>query len=512
MERASQRERVKDYLSENFDIDLPDTTAPTLDFYRERVEMDPDANRIIQIVREVNKTSTSKYKKMIICAALDGRARDILMFHGANTGRWSGKGIQVQNLPKGDLWNIDAAVMDIKEAVLEWVKLVWGEPMEALAGALRGAIIPSEGRDFMVADYSAIEARCVLWLADARDALQVFYSGGDIYCDMASTIYGYEVNKKTHKKERQFGKQAILGLGYGMGYVKFFLTCRGYKIEFSREDCLRIMGAEKFGKYMHWMKNSLCLIKGETYTKKQMAAARKTIRQLKEEREDAILVLHELALMKYTVDLYRRRYGAVKQMWKDQESAAIQAVLEKRTKRDPIVCGKIKWYLSDEIEIDMWDTVPSGQWLLCELPSGRTLFYNNPEVKPSKTSWGETRNALRYMSVDSQTRKWKRTATYGGKIVENITQAVARDVMAHAMIKCADEGVYDLVMTVHDEMVTEVDKDVGLELVQVGEKEGKPIYREEGLIDFERVMGDKPAWAAGCPITAEAERMPRYRK
>ncbi|MEO1208366.1 MAG: DNA polymerase [Cyanobacteria bacterium J06638_20] len=512
VERASQRERVKDYISEHFELDLPDTTADTLDHYMDKVEMPEECFRIIQIVREVNKTSTSKYGKMIINAARDGRAHDILMYHGAGTGRWAGKGIQVQNLPKGDLWDIDLAVEDIKSMDLDTIRMWWGEPMEALAGALRGALMPSSGRDFMVADYSAIEARCVLWLADAREALEVFYTGGDIYCDMATTIYGYQVNKKTHKKERQFGKQAILGLGYGMGYLKFFLTCRGYKIQFSKEDVLRIMGQAKYAQYLKKIKRSLCLVRGETYTKKDMAAARKTIRQLTEAREDYASVLHELALMKYTVDLYRSRYGAVKKMWKEQEQAAIRAVLEKRTKDNPYVCGKVKWYLSDQIEIDMWDTVPFGKWLLCELPSGRTLFYADPSVKPTKTSWGETRNALRYMSVDSQTKKWTRTATYGGKIVENITQAVARDVMAHAMIQCADEGVYDLVMTVHDEMVTEVDHDVGRELVQVGEKNGKPVFREEGLIDFERLMGDKPEWAKGCPITAEAERMPRYRK
>lgn len=494
VERASQRERVKDFLRKEFDVDLSDTTADTLDFYMERVELEEDAFRIIQIVREVNKTSTSKYAKMIACAAKDGRAHDILMYHGAGTGRWAGKGIQVQNLPKGDLWNIDLAVEHIIEADLDWIEMVWGEPMAALAGALRGALIPSEGRDFMVADYSAIEARCVLWLAEARDALEVFYTGGDIYCDMASTIYGYPVNKKDHKKERQFGKQAILGLGYGMGYLKFFLTCRGYKITFSKEDVLRIMGQETYAKYLTKIKRSLCLIKGEEYTKKDLAAARKIVRQLEEEREDPRAVIHELALMKYTVELYRSRYAAVKQMWKDQESAAIRAVLEKATKDRPIVCGKVKWYLSEEIEIDAWDTTPFGKWLLCELPSGRTLFYCDPSVKPTKTSWGETRMGLRYMSVDSQTKKWVRTGTYGGKIVENITQAVARDVMAHAMIQCDEEGVYDLVMTVHDEMVTEVDEGEG------------------SVVDFERLMGDKPEWAEGCPITAEAERMPRYRK
>ena len=324
--------------------------------------MEPEAFRIIQIVREVNKTSTSKYAKMLMCAAKDGRAHDILMYHGANTGRWSGKGIQVQNLPKGDLSNIDQAVEDILEADLEWIEMMWGEPMAALAGALRGALIPSEGRDFMVADYSAIEARCVLWLADAQDALQVFYSGGDIYCDMASTIYGYEVNKKTHKKERQFGKQAILGLGYGMGYLKFFLTCRGYKITFSKEDVLRIMGAEKYAQYLQKIKRSMCMVKGETYTKKELAAARKIVRQLEEEREDPRAVIHELALMKYTVELYRRRYAAVKQMWEGPEEAAIKAVVERATKERPVVCGKVKWYLSDAIEIDMWDHVPEGKW------------------------------------------------------------------------------------------------------------------------------------------------------
>ena len=507
VERATQRERVKAYVEEQFEIELPDTTAPTLEYFVDKVDMPDTCRRILTLVREVNKTSTSKYAKMIALCAKDGRCHDILMYHGAATGRWAGKGIQVQNFPKGDLWNIDAAVDDILEANIEWIEAVWGPPMAALAGALRGALVPPSGFDYMVADYSAIEARCVLWLADDRSALEVFYSGGDIYCDMATAIYGFEVQKKLHKQERQFGKQAVLGLGYGMGWLKFWMTCRGYNITFEKDKVMEVLGAENYAKVEHWVKNKLCLILGEEYTKPQLAEARKITRQITDEHETVPAVLHELVLMKYTVDLYRRKYGAVKQMWADQEEAAMMAVSEQRTRDNPVVCGKVKWYLSDPIDIDVWNYVPQGKWLLCELPSGRCLFYADAHIKPTKTSWGQIKPSLRYMSVDSQTKRWQRTHTYGGKIVENITQAVARDVMAHAMIVCDAEGTFELVMTVHDEMVTEVEEGYGHEKILVGGKK-----RPKAEVDFEEIMGDKPVWAKGCPITAEAERMPRYRK
>lgn len=538
---ATKRQAVRDWLAEHEDLELPDTAADTLAHYLDNPDLSGRARRVLEIVRDVNKTSTRKYNAMID-KAWDGdeRARDLMMYHGAGTGRWAGKGIQVHNFPARDLCvkDFDEAADLILDNDLDWCAALYGDVMAFLSHSLRGAILAEEGRELIVADYSAIEARCVLWEADAFAALDVFRRGDDIYCDMASGIYGFEVQKKIakdwqhpdytlHSGCRQFGKQAVLGLGYGMGYMTFLLTCRKYGITFSRTEVLRIMGAEKLEKTEAWVRRQLCLDTPPAEMSKEEAKkyatrkrnAAKTRRRLIEAREDPKAIVHELALMKHTVDVYRSRYPQVKEMWSVQEKGAIEAVKSLPTLAElvqerengiplprkliqsgnPVECGKVKWYLSDERIID--DVlvgqlvIKAGKWLHCELPSGRKMSYCDPEVKMQKTSWGESKPALRYMSVDGMTRKWVRTATYGGKIVENITQAVARDIMAEAMLNSVVEGCpYDPIMSVHDELVCEVDEDKG------------------DLKEFEKLMSDLPAWAAGCPIVAEAERYKRYRK
>lgn len=538
---ATKRQAVKDWLLENEELELPDTAADTLKHYLNNEELTGRARRVLEIMRDVNKTSTRKYNAMLD-KTWDGdeRARDLMMFHGAGTGRWAGKGIQVHNLPARDLVvkDFDEAAALILDNDLDWCAALYGDVMAFLSHSLRGALLAEKGRDLMVADYSAIEARCLLWEADDQKALGVFRRGEDIYCDMATGIYGFQVQKKIakdwqhpeytlHSGCRQFGKQAILGLGYGMGYLTFLLTCRKYGITFSRADVLRIMGPEKLDKTETWVRRQLCLdtppaemskAEAKSYASRKRQAARSR-RRLVEAREDPKAIVHELALMKHTVDVYRGRYPRVKSMWGDQEAAAIQAVKSLPTlaeltqlrdngielprpiiyASDAVECGKIKWYLSEARAVDDELAgiikVKAGKWLHCELPSGRRMSYCDPQVKMSRTSWGENKPALRYMSVDGVTRKWVRTATYGGKVVENITQAVARDIMAEAMMNSVKEGCpYDPIMSVHDELVCEVDEDKG------------------DLEGFEKLMSDLPAWAAGCPIVAEADRFKRYRK
>lgn len=501
---ATQRGRVKEWLKEEEGVDLPDTKAETLEWYIENEDLSDRAKRVFEIVMDVNKTSTRKYQTMLRLADPDDwRIRDILMYHGAHTGRMAGKGIQVQNFPSQNLIvkDMDAAAEDIKSGDVDWCHALYGDVMKLLSHTLRGAIIPSEGAEFIAADYSAVEARGTLWLAEAEEALSIFERGEDIYCDMASSIYGFEVNKKDYPDERQFGKQAILGLGYGMGYITFLLTCRKYKIKFSRKDVIKIMGLEKYLEYKDIVIKNLCL-KGKPassdpevikkYNIRKIIAA-KFVRKLKEAREDIPKILHELALMKYVVDVYRARYPEVHKLWHKQQDAAIAAVMlwqdavkrtgKRKDKVDgPVIpCGKVKWYVK-------------SNFLLCELPSGRKIHYRNPSVVKEKSVFGAMVNSLRYWSVDSFTRKWKRTGTYGGKIVENIVQALTRDLLISAIVRTDTSFVYLPVMSVHDELLTEVDK---------GEGDVK---------EFENMMSIKDEWAAGFPLAAEGERLCRYKK
>ena len=514
---GTKREQIVQWLIEHENLELPDTTKDTLDWYVAKVEMSGRARRVIEIMKEVNRTSTRKYTAILNYADHeDHRIRDLLMYHGAGTGRWAGKGVQVQNFPKGEFddLDMDEACQWVLDGELEWIEALYGDVLAFLSATLRGTIIPEDGRDFMVADYSAIEARVVLWLANAEAALDVFRRGEDIYCDMATGIYGRKITKKD-KQERQFGKQAVLGLGYGMGFITFLLTCRKYKIHFSRQQVLEILGAEKLAKQEEWISNYMRLNGDqrphEGMTGDEINAMREgnklgamARRRIEDARENPHAIVHELALMRYTVQVYRARYPQVKDMWTEQEQAAIKAVVdwqnvvkekmavdggeaakERHKAETPgveVECGKAVWFVAQ-----------GGKFLHCRLPSGRLLSYVDPQIKWNKTPWGEKRPALRYMRM-GKSNNWERTATYGGKFVENITQAVARDIMAVAMVEAWQDSPYDTIASIHDELVCEVDSDKGSE--------------EE----FQNLMGNIKPWAEGCPITAEAVRFRRYRK
>lgn len=522
---GTKRAQVKKWLLDHEGVRLPDTSGDTVDWYLKNREVSGRARTVMRILVAVNRTSTQKYQAMLNYAdPEDGRVRDLLMYHGAHTGRWTGKGVQVHNFPARDLCikDFEDAADLIKSLDVDWCVFLYDDVMMLISHALRGAIIPQDSMDLMVADYSAIEARVVLWLADAKGALDVFRRGEDIYCDMASGIYGYRVLKDKHKTERQFGKQSILGLGYGMGFVTFLLTCRKYDIVFSREDVVRIMGEDELIRQERWVRDYLCMDPEvspggtPTYDAAGKRQAARVVRRLLDARLRPEAVIHELALMRFTVNVYRQRYPQVKDMWKDQEAAAIQAVTDwqnavevaqKRSRKawletgrgvgsdmpwdrpafynaiegPTVQCGKVSWFVRDG-------------WLHCQLPSCRPIRYRDPRVRMQRTSWGEMRPQLSYMHINGTTKKWERTGTYGGKLVENITQAVARDILANAMLHAYKGGIYFAIMSVHDELVCEVEKNRG--------------SRE----DFEELMSRIPPWARGCPITAEAERLHRYKK
>jgi len=509
-------------------LDIHDTAAPTLDWLMGTEKepnpiyeaLHPDTQRVIYIARNINRTSVTKYVRILKCMDPDDhKVRELVMFHGAATGRWSGKGIQVQNFPRGNLDELvgckigtvkmEQAVNDVKSRSLSYCEMIYGDVLALLSSVLRGALIPAKGKVFYVADYSAIEARVVLWLAEATKALEVFLRGDDIYCDMASGIYGRPITKKD-KDERQFGKVTILGLGYGMGFLTFLLTLRSYDLKFSPAVAHAILGKHA-AKYTAWVKERMWPTKPDTTgmsatdtvkaVKKYRAAmtqARSDLRRLTEAREKPEEIVHELALCKFVVDSYRARYPEVKELWSLQENAATKAVmawLEEKADADenirdivpkPIKCGKVTW-------------VVEGRFLKCILPSGRALHYCDPTIKWTPTPWGKKRPELRFMGVHKKTKKWSRMGTYGGSIVENIDQATSRDIMAFALV-AIDEAFhegrepYEPVTTIHDELLAEADEDAG-------------DYKE-----FEAMMIALPPEMEGCPIAAEGDRLIRYQK
>lgn len=420
VQKATQRARMMAWFQEN-GLPLEDTQGSTIDSWLKREDVDPKVRRGLELVRALGRSSTAKFVAAQNWAHPDTwRVHGGLLYHGAGTGRWSGSGVQPHNFPRGNIKNMELAWEVIKSRDLAAIEMLYGDAMELLSHALRGMIVPTPGRRLMVADYAAIEARVVLWLAGDDEALDVFRRNECIYMAMATEIYGRLIyDKEAQAEERQMGKQAVLGLGYQMGAKKFQATL-----------------AEKYGIFI------------------------------------------ELEFAQKIVDAYRNKFWRVKKMWWDQEAAAIAAV---RTPGRVVRCGRVQWCCFDG-------------FLHCKLPSGRLLGYCDPRIIKKPTPWGENKDALTYMGVDPYTKKWRRQDTYGGMLVENITQATARDLMADAMLRCHKEGLYDVILSVHDELIAECDMDKG------------------DVKDFEATMAYTPDWAEGCPVKAEGWTGLRYRK
>lgn len=468
VERATQRARMVAWFAEN-GLELDNTQADTLDETLGRNDLRPHVRRGLELMRLLGRSSTAKYEAMRDWVCPDARVHGGLLYHGASTGRWTGKGVQPHNFPKLSL--VDREDLDEKgepramDPELIWAILKSLDPdliraefpsvMGALSGALRGAIAAPPGEELFVADFAGIEARVLLWAADDEKGLDIFRSGADIYCDMAASIYGYPVTKK-NKDERQLGKVAILGLGYQMGAAKFVETAATYGITI--------------------LEDIWCLHCGEGFKKH-------TRRDAKCTTFDPDGDLHAMTAVK-VVDAYREKFWRVKQLWQDQEAAAIKAV----NTGGPVRAGKFVWTMSQD-----------ERFLYCRLPSGRKLAYPFPEIHEKRLPWLKngrpaTAPSLTYMGVDSYTRQWKRQTAYGGLIVENEVQAISRDLMAAAMQRMEDSGIYLPVLSVHDE---------GIALATVGTGD---------VHAFEQLMAALPPWGAGCPVAAEGWKGSRYRK
>lgn len=477
MEKAT-RPHILQWMQDNLpEFNPQDTTGDTMDAILEALPKEDPRHRIVTIARQCNKTTPAKFGAILQRANLDGRGRDNLMFHAASTGRWGGRGIQMQNLTRGQVKDMDAEVeimlqMDAN-LLMDWTD----RPIDKISGVIRGALIPGPGKEFMVADYSAVEARGVMWLADDQEALEIFRRGEDIYNAMASDIYGRPVDRK--KKEDaeagQLGKQAILGLGYGMGPGTFVTTCHGYGIELPMALVEQIVPPEVYTELEELLiENAHIYLKGA----------------VREGLEDGSIEMHELVLGKFIVDRYRAKYSKVKAIWKELEVTAIEAIrdFEKGRPLTWRACcnGKIHYKMI-------------GGFLACRLPSGRFLWYQGAHLKQKEAPWSTPekpayQDEIRFYGVDSVTKQWTRQHTYGGKLCENVVQGLCRDLLAYAMILTEQHPVYTPVLTVHDELISEVDKGKG------------------SVTEFEELICQRQAWAKDFPLKAEGERLLRYKK
>ncbi|MFW9053049.1 DNA polymerase [Corynebacterium striatum] len=359
---------------------------------------------------ELAKSSVKKYEAMQHVTGRDGRGRGFLQFYGAGrTGRFAGRLVQVQNLPRNYLPDLAEARSLVRTGDFEAVELLYDSVPDTLSQLIRTAFIPADGHRFVVADFSAIEARVIAWLAGETTTLEAFRDGKDLYCETASRMFGVPVDKHGANAElRQKGKIAVLACGYQGGV-----------------GALKSMGALRMG-----------------------------------------LAESELQPL---VDAWRAANPSVVQLWADINAAAIETI----STRQPTSVGALTF------------TVESGIMFI-RLPSGRRLAYVKPKL-------GENRFGGTSITHEGITtgRKWGQLETYGGKLTENIVQAVARDLLTYAMHQVAEAG-HRIVMHVHDEIVVET--------------------ATATVDEICKLMSTAPDWAAGLPLEADGYACDFYMK
>ena len=403
-------------------------------------QLPPEVRRVLEIRKALGKTSTAKYGTMLEATCSDGRLRGILQFYGANrSGRWAGRIVQTHNLARNSLPDLDLARALAAEGDFETLETLFGETAFVFSELVRTAFIPSEGCRFVVSDFSAIEARVIAWIAGEQWVLDAFREGKDIYCETASMMYRVPVEKHGRNAElRQKGKIATLACGYmgGVGAMK------------AMDSSGSIPEEEMQGIVDHWRQVNPMIVK----------------------------------------------------LWRDFEAAAKTAIKERRTvrrgirvpadnlaEREHMAGGPVRPYSTrDGVRVEF--SYKNGN-LFVRLPSGRRLCYYHARIR--EDGWKES---VIYKGVNQTTKQWGETETYGGKIVENIVQATARDCLAEAMQRVTDMG-YQIVMHVHDEMIVDV-----------------PVEDTEALARINKAMSDPISWAPGLPLKGDGYTCNFYRK
>ena len=432
LDNPNSRNQLLKWLQEAEDddtiTDLTKKTIPTL-------LLSTDSKVVHQVLllrQELAKTSVSKFSAMARAVCRDGRVRGLTQFYGANrTGRWAGRIVQVQNLPQNKLKDLDLARNLVKARDFETLAVMFGTVPDTLSQLIRTAFIASPGATLLSVDFSAIEARVIAWLAWSEWRLQVFKTHGKIYEASAEQMFKLpagSVDKKSPYRQR--GKVAELALGYQGGV-----------------GALTTMGALDMG--------------------------------LTEEELDPIKVA------------WRESNPEIVQLWYAVERAAKQAVTNWTSVALEIAGHKSKLFFKYE----------SG-FLTIQLPSGRKLFYVKPRIENEDLVRENSKTGARYIVAsagsltyegqDQKTKQWTRLATYGGKLVENITQAIARDCLRESML-ALDKAGHEQLFTVHDEIIIET-------------------TNITDLATAEAIMGRDLRWAPGLPLRADGFATPYYMK
>lgn len=373
----------------------------------------PDIIEMLNIRKKLSKTSIKKYYAMLNCAMKDHRVRGTFQFYGANrTGRWAGRLLQLQNLSKNHISHIEIPREMIRARDWESVEMMYDDVADILSQLVRTALIAPSGKVFSVADFSAIEARVISWLANEKWRMDVFHGDGKIYEATGAKMFNVPISAITKGSVlRDKSKISELALGYEGSL-----------------GALKRMGGERMG-------------------------------------------LSDTEMMSL-VRKWRSANPAIVDMWKEIDEASKEAVRYQR----PVSCT------CRNIIFDC-----DGEFMTIQLPSGRKLFYYGPKFKDKKIgrSTMPTR-VLCYQGVVQETKQWGEIDTYGGKLTENIVQAISRDLLGNSMLNLEANGYYP-VCHIHDEILSEVP-----------EKNAQAYYEEMASI-----MGTPPEWASDLPLRAD---------
>ena len=381
-----------------------------------RDDNSPAVQRMLEIRQELGKTSTKKYDAIEQAVCQDGRVRGLLQFYGANrTGRWAGRLVQAQNLPRTYTEPLELARDLVKGRKLDALKCIYGSVPDTLSQLIRTAFIAAPGNVLIDADFSAIEARVVAWLAGEEWRLEVFRTHGKIYEASASQMFGVPIDliKKGNPEYalRQKGKVAELALGY-QGSTGALINMGALNMGIPEEDLPDI------------------------------------------------------------VSRWRDANKRIRGLWYKLQNAAIQAITQG---------GSVG--VNGLIIARGWDAIQNTDYMTITLPSGRKLFYNAPQIGVNQ--WGNP--SISYMGMDQTTKKWKRIETYGGKLVENCVQAIARDCLAQAIEHLEAAGL-PVIFHIHDEVVIDI----------------RPFADNEAMLaKTVEIMSRPVPWAPGLPLVAD---------
>lgn len=390
-------------------------------------ELPDNCRRALELRQEAAKTSTAKTNAMLAGKGLDGRMRGLFQYHGATTGRWAGRRVQLHNLPRPKLSQdrIEQAFElihsgDSPKNIAEDLRMFFDSPLSVISDMIRGFIKAAPGKEFIGCDFSSIESRVLAWLASQEDKLEAFRTHGLIYEMSAAKVYNVDHLEDITEDQRAVGKVCDLAFGYQGGKGAFKVMAKGYNVPLPPD--------------------------------------------------------HEIERIK---NGWRAAHESIVSYWDRLDTISMNAM---SVGSGAFTTGEQGRQVSFKKD---------GSFLWCKLPSGRVICYPYPRLQDKETPWGQLVSGLTYMTTTMG--KWARTKTYGGKLAENVTQAVARDCLSEAIPRLESKG-YPVVIHVHDEAVVEVPKGFG------------------SVEEVQEIMSQVPSWAEGLPVAAKGWRGERFRK